>query len=77
MLNQNNRCDWDEWFKLPHDTGMKGSGIGSPTTYYRIIKDLRDFGLIDYTPGINANKSPMIKIIPKIKINGDDDEQNT
>lgn len=74
LLNQNNRCDWEEWFKLPHDTGMRGSCIGTPKTYYRVLKELKEFGVIDYTPGINANKSPMIKIMPNIKVNDDENE---
>ena len=64
LLNQNNRCGWNEWFKIPYDTGMTGSCIGSRKTYYKTLRELKEIGVIDYIPGINENKSPMVKIIP-------------
>lgn len=63
LLNQNNRNNWVEWFKCPFDLAMEGCGVNSKTTYYKILGDLKEFGLIDYRKGINLNKAPQIKII--------------
>lgn len=63
LLNQNNRSNWSEWFKCPHDTAMMGALINSKTTYYKCLNDLKSFGFIDYQKGINDFKSPKIKII--------------
>ncbi|MDX5479210.1 MAG: hypothetical protein LPJ98_12225, partial [Cyclobacteriaceae bacterium] len=62
LLNQNNRTNWIEWFKCPFDLGMMGSGINSKHTYYKVLKELADWGLIQYQPGINNFKAPLIKI---------------
>lgn len=62
LINQNNRNNWVEWFKLPYDLGMSGSCIGSRNTYYKCLEDLRSFGLIEYQKGINNYKAPLIKL---------------
>ena len=64
LLNQNNRSKWSKWFRLPRDTGMQGSCIGSKKTYYKCLSDLVDQKLIKKEDGINENKSPRISIIP-------------
>lgn len=63
LLNQNNRSNWSEWFKCPHDTAMMGAMISSKTTYYKCLDDLQSAGFIEYQKGINNFKSPKIKII--------------
>lgn len=62
LLNQNNRTYWSEWFKCPFDLAMMGAGIHSKGTYYKILKDLERFKLIEYKRGINDYKAPKIKI---------------
>jgi hypothetical protein len=62
LLNQNNRCNWVEWFKLPMDLGMAGSCISSKKTYYQCLNDLQDFGLLKYERGANNWKAPKIRI---------------
>ncbi len=63
LLNQNNRSMWVEWFKCPYDLAMQGACIGSKTTYYKSLKDLQEFGLIEYKEGLNNYKSPLVKLI--------------
>lgn len=62
LVNQNNRSNWVEWFKVPYDLGMAGSCIGSRNTYYKCLKDLQAWELIEYKPGINNYKAPIIKL---------------
>lgn len=64
LVNQNNRNEWAKWFKVSFDLGMKGSCIGSKTTYYKALKNLCEWGYIEYTEGANAWKTPSISIIP-------------
>src|SRR5690606_10250500 len=63
LLNQNNRLMWVEWFKCPFDLAMQGSCIGSKSTYYRNLKELQNFGLIEYKEGLNNYKAPLIRLI--------------
>jgi len=63
LLNQNNRANWVEWFKCPADTAMYGALINSNKTYYKILNELVDFGLIELQKGINNYKAPKIKIV--------------
>lgn len=62
LLNQNNRNNWVEWFKCPFDLAMSGSGITNKNTYYKSLQDLQDYGLIEYKPGVNNYKAPLIKL---------------
>ena len=62
LLNQNNRNMWVEWFKCPFDTASAGSCISSKKTYYNCLSDLQKWNLIEYKPGINNWKAPLIKI---------------
>lgn len=62
LLNQNNRNNWVEWFKCPFDLAMSGSAIGNKKTYYNCLRDLSDWGLIEYKKGINDWKAPSIKL---------------
>jgi len=62
LLNQNNRINWVEWFKLPYDLGMTGSCIGSRNTYYKCLDDLVEWKLIEYKKGVNNHKTPEIKL---------------
>jgi len=62
LLHQNNSFGWAEWFRLPYETGMTGSCIGSRNTYYKCIKDLQAWKLIDYKKGVNYHKAPLFKI---------------
>lgn len=64
LVNQNNRNEWAEWFKVSIDLGMKGSCIGTKKTYYSALEDLAEWGYIKYEKGANAWKSPKISIIP-------------
>ena len=63
LVNQNNRNNWAEWFKVPFDLGMKGACLGSKKTYYKILGDLTEWGLIKYVKGANEWRSPMISIV--------------
>lgn len=63
LLNQNNRANWAEWFKCPHDTAMMGALISSKTTYYKCLEELKQAGFIDYQKGVNNFKAPKIKLI--------------
>lgn len=63
LVNQNNRSMWVEWFKCPYDLAMQGAAINSKNTYYKTLKELQEFGLIEYEKGINDFKAPKIKII--------------
>jgi hypothetical protein len=62
LVNQNNRSNWVEWFKMPYDLGMAGSCIGSRNTYYKCLSDLQEWGLIEYQKGTNNYKAPIIKL---------------
>lgn len=62
LLNQNNRNNWAEWFKMPLDLGLTGSCIGSKKTYYQCLEDLQSWGLIEYVPGENAWKAAKVKV---------------
>ena len=62
LINQNNRNNWVEWFKLPYDLAMAGACIGSKKTYYNCLSDLQAWGLIQYEKGANEWKSPKIKV---------------
>lgn len=62
LINQNNRNNWIEWFKLPFDLAMAGSCISSKKTYYACLNDLQNWGLIQYKPGVNNWKAPLIKL---------------
>jgi len=62
LLNQNNRTNWSTWFKLPRDTGMQGSCIGSKKTYYKCLSDLVEQKLIKKEDGKNEHKAPRISI---------------
>lgn len=62
LVNQNNRNKWVEWFKCPFDLAMGGSGITNKNTYYKTLKDLQEWGLIEYKKGVNNFKAPLIKL---------------
>ena len=62
LINQNNRNNWVEWFKCPYDLAMTGACIGSKKTYYKCLKDLQDWNLIQYKKGTNEWKAPKIKL---------------
>lgn len=62
LINQNNRNNWIEWFKLPYDLAMAGSCISSKKTYYACLHDLQNWGLIQYKAGVNNWKAPLIKL---------------
>lgn len=47
-------------YNMPYETGMHGSHIGSWKTYDSTLKDLAKWGFIDYTPGANRYKVPVI-----------------
>lgn len=64
LLNQNNRSFWVEWFKLPFDLAMAGSGLSSKKTYYKCLTDLQTWNLIKYERGQNHWKAPKISIKP-------------
>lgn len=63
LLNQNNRNNWVEWFKVPMDLGMAGSCIGSKKTYYACLDDLQSWGLINYEKGENMWKAPKVRLV--------------
>ena len=62
LINQGNRNNWVEWFKVPFDLGMTGACIGNKKTYYSCLKDLSDWKLIKYEKGINEWKAPLIRL---------------
>jgi len=62
LLNQNNRSNWSEWFKCPYDLAMNGACVNSKETYYRCLHELQDWELIEYKPGINNWKAPLVKL---------------
>ena len=63
LINQNNRSNWMEWFKCPYDLAMNGACINSRETYYRCLHELQDWKLIEYKPGINNWKAPLVKLV--------------
>ena len=63
LLNQNNRSNWSEWFKLPYDLAMAGACIGSKATYYKCLNELQSWKLIKYKKGENDYKAPQISIL--------------
>lgn len=63
LINQNNRANWSEWFKLPYDLAMAGACIGSKSTYYKCLNDLQEWKLIKYKKGLNDYKAPQISIV--------------
>lgn len=63
LINQNNRNNWVEWFKVPIDLGMAGSCIGSKKTYYACLDDLQNWGLLDYEKGENMWKAPKVRLV--------------
>lgn len=63
IWNQANRANWAEWIKCPYDLVIRGSCIGNNGTYYRCLDDLQKFGLIEYQPGLNNYKAPLIKLV--------------
>lgn len=73
LLNQNNRANWVEWFKCPADTAMFGALIHSNKTYYKVLNDLVDFGLIEVQKGVANLKPPKIKIL-KLKYADSNDD---
>lgn len=62
LVNQNNRNNWVEWFKVPFDLAMAGSCISSKKTYYSCLDDLVKWKLIKYEKGVNNWKAPLIKL---------------
>jgi hypothetical protein len=63
LVNQNNRSNWIEWFKVPFDLGMAGACIGNKKTYYSCLNDLVTWKLIEYEKGMNEYKAPLIKLV--------------
>lgn len=63
LINQNNRSNWSEWFKLPYDLAMAGACIGSKATYYKCLNELQTWKLIKYKKGENDYKAPQISIL--------------
>lgn len=47
-------------YNMPYENGMHGSGIGSWATYDAALKALAAWGFIEYTPGANRYKVPVI-----------------
>lgn len=62
LINQANRNNWVEWFKVPYDLGMTGACIGNKKTYYSCLGDLTEWHLIEYQKGVNEWKAPLIKL---------------
>lgn len=62
LVNQNNRNNWVEWFKVPFDLAMAGSCISSKKTYYACLDDLQKWKLIKYQKGVNNWKAPLVKL---------------
>jgi hypothetical protein len=63
-----------EWFKCPYDLAMNGACINSRQTYYSCLKELQNWNLIEYKPGINNWKAPLVKLLVLSK-NGQADGQ--
>jgi len=72
LVNQNNRCNWAEWFKCPMDTAMTGSCIGNKKTYYACVNDMVTWELIEYKKGANEWKSPLFKLVVLKSTSGGD-----
>lgn len=62
LINQCNRNNWVEWFKVPYDLAMAGACIGNKKTYYSCLADLSKLSLISYKKGINEWKAPLIRL---------------
>lgn len=62
LINQGNRNNWVEWFKVPYDLGMTGACIGNKKTYYKCLADLSEWSMIQYEKGVNEWKAPLIKL---------------
>jgi hypothetical protein len=63
FINNNNRANWIEWFECSYGLGMQGSCIRRKDSYYKYLKDLHDWGLLEYRKGANARKLPLIRLI--------------
>jgi hypothetical protein len=63
LINQNNRANWNEWFKCPFDIAMMGACIHSNKTYYQKLNELEQWKFIKYKKGINNYKAPKIHIV--------------
>ena len=62
LLSENKKYQWSEWFPCRSDKAIKLSH-NSKETYYSCIKDLIDWGLIEYKKGLNGHNTPIVKII--------------
>jgi len=62
LINQNNRNNWVEWFKVPRDLAMAGACLSNKKTYYSCLSDLQEWKLIQYQPGVNDYKAPLVKV---------------
>jgi len=62
LINQANRNNWVEWFKVPYDLGMTGACIGNKKTYYSCLAELSEWGMIQYKKGVNEWKAPLIRL---------------
>lgn len=51
LLNKNNLLNWEKWFQCPRQTILTGSKIMHKGTYYRVLKDLSDWGYIKFAKG--------------------------
>jgi hypothetical protein len=62
LLNQNNRLNWCEWFRVSIDLMIQGTSITRVKTIYKLTEELRQYGLIDYIKGINIYSARKFKI---------------
>jgi len=53
LLSENNRTMWSEWFQVNYNIILNSTCIGSSHTYYTALKDLKEWELLDYKPGVN------------------------
>ena len=50
------------WFKSTPEYAMLGAAIKTKRTYYKTLKDLVKYGMVEYQPGKNKNTLPSLKI---------------
>ncbi|SNR91856.1 hypothetical protein [Hymenobacter mucosus] len=49
-------------FNLPYTDGMQASNIGSRNTYLTALRELETWGFVEYTPGANGLKAPIVHV---------------
>jgi hypothetical protein len=63
LLNTGNNLMWPTWISLPRESIMHAARIKDKKTYYKVIHDLENYGLIETRKGIANKTAAQYKII--------------